>query len=144
MTKPTIQCINVFDEPIDTRPREKRFAATQKRIISYDAAGDNSVLFRRQSPLTWMEELTVVALFLVVMGGPMLLVASFFLLLLLGSWTQLACHVIVTAVLAFHPIPNSPGLVLHPAASFISAACFKYFSYRIMWTGDALQQARTG
>lgn len=118
---------------------EERFADTQKRIISYDAKADNSVLFRRVCPISTLEELAVICLFLLVMGGPMALIGSFFTLLLFGTWTQLAIHAIVTAFLALHPLPSSPRHVFHPVSLWLSKAAFKYFSYRFMWTGDALQ-----
>ena len=139
MSSPTIHAINVFDEPIDTRTREDRFADTAKRIITYDPKADNSVLFRRRAPMSFGEELTVVVLFLLCMGGPMFIVVSFFGVVLFGTWSQLLLHIVVTLVLAYHPMPSNPKHVYHPIAMFISRAVFKYFSYRFMWTGDALQ-----
>ena len=86
------------------------------------------------------EELDVLVIFAIIMGGPFVLFLSGVYCATLGSWTQCASWFAMAAFLAFHPLPKcEQGL----AQSKFTLAIYKYFSYRFVWSGDALEANST-
>jgi len=74
------------------------------------------------------------------LGGPLFCFFLPCLLFLFGSTTQLCYFFAIFAVLASHPVPNMEHKLNKSA---FSMWMYKYFSYRIMWSGDAFDKAQT-
>ena len=71
------------------------------------------------------------------LGGPLVSFYTAVLLTFFGSWTQWGYFAIVYCVLAFHPLPNLENFL---NKSRFSMWTFKYFSYRLMWSEDAMEK----
>jgi len=127
------------------RQRAARLERVKEYTVDSSDEGFEKDQFAEQAPLTLFEDAVVSTFFLAIMGGPLLLSASFFVLLLLGSWTQLATHIVITLALAFHPVPKaSTDNAANPFVIKLSRMVYRYFTYRYMWSGDAWEKVRTG
>lgn len=89
------------------------------------------------------EQILVNVLLLVLMGGPL---AWFSFVApavwIFGSWYSVTIYVLTTLILSLHPIPYRGKFCHYIWKSGIQKACFRYFSYRAVWTGDALERVR--
>jgi len=74
------------------------------------------------------------------LGGPLVTFFGPICILLFGTTTQLCYFLAVVLVLALHPLPNLEDYLNKSA---FSLWLYKYFSYRIMWSGDAYDKAQT-
>jgi len=119
-------------------PREKALQSLMKHSkgpFAVDALAD-------KAPITAFEEATVIIYLSIVMGGPLvwfMMVTPY--VLFFGSWLQFAILIASTLALALHPLPTVDYKWLR--MSFVAQALYKYFSYRFVWSGQALEKVRT-
>jgi 2-acylglycerol O-acyltransferase 2 len=99
--------------------------------------------FAGKAPIGFVEEVSVMLFFLIVMGGPLFwfVVLPPVLFLVYGlSFQIIVVYVITTGVLALHPMPETedpdapvPKMIRE---SWFCVALYKYFSYRFAWCDD--------
>jgi hypothetical protein len=94
----------------------------------------------RQSSIAWHEEAACMVVMGLWLGGPLVTFFGPIYLVLFGTTTQLCYFLAVVLVLALHPLPNLEDYLNKSA---FSLWLYKYFSYRIMWSGDAYDKAQT-
>ena len=119
------RCLEVYkakNEDMSLPTIQQRNVAFEKLILTSDKEGFQKGKFEKPCELSLGDELIVCAFFLIVMGGPLFLVLSFFLLLIVGSWTHLMLHILITTALAFHPLPRL-GLGLGLGFGLDSLSC---------------------
>lgn len=93
-----------------------------------------------KADITFSEEIMVLSALLVTLGGPLFWFSAGLLTFIAASWTSVMLYIILTAFLAFHPLPNSiPALWTSP----LIIAMYKYFSYRFVWKGNAREMLRS-
>lgn len=90
------------------------------------------------------EALAVTFLF-TVLGGPLVVLGTIFGILLVGSFALRLSLVPVALLLAYHPLPSafSPDFTEWFLTCRLTRALYKYFTYRLVWTDDALQRNQT-
>lgn len=89
------------------------------------------------APITFLEEATVVVSLCVILGGPLVWIFSLLALLFLGTWSQLGVYLLVSAVLAYHPMPSHEWSRKHVVGCWWTRCLYKYFTYRFVWSGDS-------
>uniref|UniRef100_A0A7S1ZEZ1 Acyltransferase n=1 Tax=Ditylum brightwellii TaxID=49249 RepID=A0A7S1ZEZ1_9STRA len=94
------------------------------------------------SPITLSEEVTAIIMLLIIIGGPLLWIWSTIAALLFGSWKIRTAAVLISTILAYHPLPSSPEFSEKAMASTYTQCLYKYFSYRFVWKNDALQKVQ--
>ncbi|GAB5371322.1 hypothetical protein AAMO2058_001569800 [Amorphochlora amoebiformis] len=83
----------------------------------------------KSAEMTFLEEMAVTLFFGVLLGGPVILLIFGIYLFLYGSWLSCLGFVVITAVLAYHPVPQKyQGLLL----SKFSISMYRYFSFRFI------------
>merc|ERR1740130_2669821 len=104
------KCIELFGEGFEATlslPERKQRTDAVKKLVIESKDGFQEGCFAEPEAISFVDELIVVVLFLIIMGGPLAVVVSFLVLLVFGSWMQLCVHVAITLALAFHPVPKA-------------------------------------
>jgi 2-acylglycerol O-acyltransferase 2 len=138
----TFHCFNVFEHTdlLEISDDAERKKAVEAHIISCDSAdGFPDGSLATKSDIGFVDEALVLAFFSVLTGGPMLW-GFLALSMVWCSWSARLAYVATTLVLAFHPLSGDlPATVRAVRVSRLTAALYKYFSYRFVWTDDELQ-----
>ncbi|CAB9530266.1 Diacylglycerol O-acyltransferase 2-like protein 6 [Seminavis robusta] len=87
--------------------------------------------------ISFVEEAVVVVSLGIMIGGPLAWIASMITILCVGTWTQCAVAVLISAILAYHPMPSVEYSREHIISSWWTRCIYKYFSYRFVWSGDS-------
>jgi 2-acylglycerol O-acyltransferase 2 len=95
------------------------------------------------APMVWYEELIVALAMLVWLGGPMVWAFGSVLALALGSNRLRVGVLILSAALAFHPMPGA-RFSAYLRSSRFALWLYKYFSYRFVWCDDDYEKASQG
>jgi len=135
-------CLEVFDVPPEFASGKQGVGsrdqqAVDKRILTSETPFANNQ-FVNLAPISLSEELLVLGFLFVTMGMPL------FWFLLIMPWVLLQSalptkffFVMLTATLAFHPLPR-----IVSRQSKLVFALYKYFSYRLVWTGNLRERTR--
>lgn len=118
----------------------------KKLTIEAPKDGFKDDQFASQCEVSFADTVIVSCFFLTIMGLPLALVGTFFVLLVFGSWTSLLIiFPLVSAFFALHPLPKATHENnFNPFIARLMLALFRYFSYRHMFSGDALEKAQSG
>lgn len=120
-------------------PDDQRFKLVRSMIKSSKPGGFATDSQTHQCSMPWYQEFACVLVLGLWLGGPLFFFFTPILLCMFGTWTQISYFLAVTLVLALHPLPN---LEEYLNKSAFSMWLYKYFSYRIMWSGDAYDKAQ--
>ena len=131
---PKEHCIETFavaDSSVLKLPPVERLTVVAGITKHAEPFAPNSLT--SQAPISLVEEAAVLLAFFVLMGGPLTLLACGAYLLLAGSWTGCAIHVCATLVLMYHPLPDASAAMRE---SWFILSVYRYFSYRLVWSGE--------
>jgi len=99
--------------------------------------------FAYKAEISLLEQLAVGVFFMVIVGGPLLSFATviwgIYGLLFHGYWLRLVKIAILWVALANHPIPIKKQKIW---TSWFARALYRYFSYRLCWTDECLEELR--
>jgi len=149
-SKATHHCLESFMCPPAalSLPEADRRKVVAGLIKSSPPGGFKANELAFKAPLTFYEEFIVVLVLAVVMGGPLLILPT----LVFAFYQGLAAcllWVLAMLVLALHPIPTHPIRGRQTEAeqalgrSNFTLSLYKYFSYRLVWSGDAKEQCES-
>ena len=140
MAAPRSYCLDAWRCPAQCLAlgADDRRAVVDEFIVTSEPGGFADRALAHKSTISVFDEALVIVTLLVVMGGPLFLLLSFVFCIFFGSWLNCASWLLVTVVLALHPLPHCELMLRQ---SRLSAALYRYFSYRFVWSGDAREIA---
>ena len=133
MPQHCIECFAFTPEEL-ALPDVERRRLIAARVKSVDSFAPGALASK--APLGRADEAAVLLAFLVLMGGPLLLLASGIACVIGGSWRELAMWCALSVSLALHPLPSCAATM---RKSWFARSLYRYFSYRFVWSGDALE-----
>lgn len=134
-------CLSVFRADLATLslPEAERRQAVAALTDSAETFATDALA--HQAAISVADELMVVAFLSMLVGGPLLLMLAGAYLAFCGSWAALSSWLLGSAALAMHPMPRvdlckASLFDTWFASSRLTCALYKYFSFRIVWSGD--------
>ena len=134
MAQHCIECFAFSPEEL-ALPEDDRRRLVGARVKSADTFAPCALA--SHAPLSFAEAAAVLIAFTALMGGPLLLLASGMACVVYGSLRMGAAWCTVLA-LVLHPLRDCATPIRR---SWFARSLYRYFSYRILWRGDA-QDAR--
>lgn len=133
------RCIDVWAIPPDAYklPPVERFQFFYDMATKTESEPFKPNSLTTPATLTFLEEATVVLGLLVMLGGPLAWVFTMLYLIVAGTWTQLGIAMVVSYILAKHPLPSHEYSRKNIITSWWTQCLYKYFTYRFVWDGDS-------